>query len=372
MKKYLAFLLALLMALSLVACGGVAEKEQNGDNPVSLPNENGNTQIGTENKEPDQEEESVGSDENTGSETPDTDSPATDLSYDATYFAIYNTKFGRDPFSFQSVIKDRQAVVDFMTQTKVESGDYSVFFEPYNSAFFDEHVLVALYFSEMLGAYPVVDGCAKKDQKLHLTVATVCEQGYQVNGKHGVMILLSLDKDAAIEDLTVDFTSRSTADKTEYNAACDLYKRGPMPMGEALDFTVAKSIGVRAEDVKGYTCSVDEALVLDSAEAFANFERQNVDFGEYDEAFFETKALVLVFARPVSSTQIPFTAVTDFYGITDEDGNKAFRMTVKYDVQQIGTDDLTWLCYIVEVDADAELANAGVQTSHVYIHTWRP
>jgi hypothetical protein len=50
----------------------------------------------------------------------------------------------------------------------------------------------------------------------------------------------------------------------------------------------------------------------------------------------------------------------------------SFRMTVKYDAQQVGTSDVNWLCYVVEVDADAELANAGVQTSHVYIHTWRP
>ena len=125
---------------------------------------------------------------------------------------------------------------------------------------------------------------------------------------------------------------------------------------------------MKAEDVKGYECSADHALVLDSAEAFANFESQNGEIGNYDEAYFETKSLILVFARPCSSTQIPFNSVSDFYRMADG----SFRVIVKYDVQQVGTSDVNWICYIVEADANAQPSAAEVQTSHVYINTWRP
>ena len=87
---------------------------------------------------------------------------------------------------------------------------------------------------------------------------------------------------------------------------------------------------------------------------------------------YETKSLVLVFARPVSSTQLPFVDVTDLRRMTNKDGNPSFAVTVKYNVQQIGTDDINRICYVVETDADPELAQSSVSTSHVYINVWKP
>ncbi|MBE6671920.1 MAG: hypothetical protein E7599_00155 [Ruminococcaceae bacterium] len=300
----------------------------------------------------------------------DSDPPEAAVPYDATYFAFPHSRLGYE--SFFRVIKDGDTLDSYLTEHSLDPGDYSVFFAPYDHAFFEERTLIALYMNEMMGAYPMVKSFTEKEKALHLTVATVSRNGYEVNGKRGVMILLALEKDTATEDLTIEFTFRSTDNETEYDAAYEPYQKGPMPVGEALDFTVAGTVFLRPEDVKGYTCSVDRATVLDSYEAFKAFQSQNVRLGDYDEAFFETKSLVLVFARPVSSTQLPFVDVTDLRRMTNKDGNSSFAVTVKYNVQQIGTDDINRICYVVETDADPELAQSSVSTSHVYINVWKP
>ena len=366
MKKLLAFILALLMALSLVSCGGEKEKEGENDLPATdNGTEDGTAEIG-ENNGTEDGSSVIG--ENNKAEEDETTigEEMKNVSFEATYFAFPNFKLGYS--SFSRAIKDGEALASFLTEYSLASGDYSVFFEPYNSDFFEEHTLIALYFTKMLGAYPVVTGVSQKGQSLFVSEQALALEGEGVNGERGSMVLLTIDKEIPTGDINVNSSYRYTTDEEEYNAVYDLYREGPAFDAEKIEFAVLKSISLKAENVKGYECSADRALVLDSAEAFANFESQNGEIGNYDEAYFETKSLILVFARPCSSTQIPFNSVSDFYRMADG----SFRMIVKYDVQQVGTSDVNWICYIVEADANAQPSAAEVQTSHVYINTWRP
>ena len=359
MKKILAFLLALLMAFSLVCCGGSTDQGDKTDLPATdngvvddSGEGNGSSVIG-ENNKTEEDETTIGEE-------------MKNVSFEATYFAFPNRKL--DYSSFSRAIKDGEALASFLTEYSLASGDYSVFFEPYNSDFFEEHTLIALYFTKMLGAYPVVTGVGQNGQSLFVSEQALALEGEEVNGERGSMVLLTIDKEIPTGDINVNSSYRYTTDEEEYNAVCALYQKGPAFDAEKIEFTVLKSISLKAEDVKGYECSADRALVLDSAEALANFESQNGEIGDYDKAYFETKSLILVFARPCSSTQVPFNSVSDFYRMADG----SFRMIVKYDVQRVGTADLKWICYIVEADANAQPSAAVVQTSHVYINTWRP
>ena len=200
MKKLLAFLLALLMALSIVSCGA-GEKETDGD-AATPPATDGS-------EDP--------SDSNSKENTEGT------ISFDVAYSECGGL------LDWQGlrihVIKNEDELASYLSEMELEDSVYTECDARYDSAFFEERMLISVVSTCPHTVYPVVNEVRYEDQKTVIFGMFITPENNSVIAMDGKMILLSLDANENInseEDIEVVFDSKEV-NSEEYNLVRELY-----------------------------------------------------------------------------------------------------------------------------------------------------
>ena len=200
MKKPLAFVLALLMALSLAACGA-GEKETDGD-AATPPAVDGS-------EDP--------NDSNSKENTEGT------ISFDVAYSECGGL------LDWQGlrihVIKNEDELASYLSEMELEDSVHTEYYSLYDSAFFKDRMLVSVFGTCPHTVYPVMNELRYEDEKLVVSAVFCAPENNSVIAMDGKTMLLSLDANVNInseDDIEVVFDSKEV-DSEEYNLVRELY-----------------------------------------------------------------------------------------------------------------------------------------------------
>ena len=200
MKKLLAFLLALLIAFSLAACGA-GEKETDGD-AATPPATDGS-------EDP--------NDSNSKENTEGT------ISFDVAYSECDGI------LDWQGlrihVIKNQSELASYLSEMELEDSVYIEYDSLYDSAFFEDRMLISVFGTCPHTVYPVVNELKYEDQKLVVSAMFIVPENNSVIAMDGKIMLLSLDANENInseEDIEAVFNSKEV-NSEEYNLVRELY-----------------------------------------------------------------------------------------------------------------------------------------------------
>ena len=225
MKNFLAFVLALLMALSLAACGA-GEKETDGD-AATPPATDGSEVLTNDVEQEKAEDDSVLPPADDGSEDPNDSNSKENTEGTVSFDVAYSECDGI--LDWQGlrihVIKNQSELASYLSEMELEDSVYIEYDSLYDSAFFEDRMLISVFGTCPHTVYPVVNEVRYEDQKTVIFVMFIVPENNSVIAMDGKIMLLSLDVDENInseEDIEVVFDSKEV-NYEEYNLVRELY-----------------------------------------------------------------------------------------------------------------------------------------------------